>query len=255
MDLNGVVASVWETHFDAVVLDGSIRKGKPAPDHSSTLTVFNKSGNKQEIFRYNANGNLDYKWVFRYNPEGIVNKKFRYANNGKILNKLVLSYDKKGRKIGETWYHPDGSLDAKWTFRYDTNGNKIRETWYQHDGKIGYWNAYQYDSQGNKIEEIWYKSHDSLAYKETFRYDNQKHLVEAYKWYLPYSSNFVKITYQYGLGNNVVKVTRYLPNGGVDFKETYQYVFDKQGNWVQKIKFVNDVPKIITVRKIKYFGF
>ncbi len=108
-----------------------------------------------------------------------------------------------------------------------------------------------YDEKGNRIESINYNSDGSLLSKETFKYDEKGNRIESIKYNSDLSLNS-KATYKYDKKGNVIE-SNYRDSTSYESKETFKYEFDKQGNWVQKICFVNGIPNSILEREYEYY--
>jgi hypothetical protein len=83
-----------------------------------------------------------------------------------------------------------------------------------------------YDSNGHIIEHIIYNSDRSLNHKYISLYDDKGYEIED---------------------------SNYKSDGSLDCKTTYKYDYDKNNNWIRKIKFVNGKAKYITERVIEYY--
>ena len=42
-------------------------------------------------------------------------------------------------------------------------------------------------------------------------------------------------------------------DGILSSKETYKYEFDEKGNWIKRINFINQIPKLIDEREYEYY--
>src|SRR5690554_8223792 len=148
---------------------------------------------------------------------------------GKVLSYSEFSYKaverfgniEKGKR--ELNYYWDRDLQRK----YDEKRNNIEENWYKSDGSLDRKWTYKYDEKGNKIESNRYYSDVSLDRKGTYKYDEK--------------------------GNNI-ESNRYYSDGSLDSKWTYKYEFDKQGNWIKRIDFKDEIPEFILEREYEYYN-
>ena len=122
--------------------------------------------------------------------------------------------------------HFDGSLDRKTFFKYDENGNNTEQNVYNSDGSFYYKVTKKYDENGNRFEWNRYNSDGSLNIKYTFKYDEN---------------------------GNAFEMNIYNSDGNLDTKSTYKYEFDKQGNWIKKIEFLDGIPEYILERQYEYY--
>ena len=148
---------------------------------------------------------------------------------GKVLSYSEFSYkavdrfgniEKGKRERNDSW---DRDLQRK----YDEKGNNIENNWYNSDGSLDSKWTYKYDEKGNNIEENRYNSDGSLYSKWTYKYDEK--------------------------GNNI-ESNRYKSDGSLDSKWTYKYEFDKQGNWIKRIDFKDEIPEFILEREYEYYN-
>jgi hypothetical protein len=51
----------------------------------------------------------------------------------------------------------------------------------------------------------------------------------------------------------MIEKNKYDSDGSLDWKETYQYEYDKAGNWTKRIEFWNEIPARIYERKYEYY--
>ena len=54
-------------------------------------------------------------------------------------------------------------------------------------------------------------------------------------------------------GNNI-EVNWYNSDGSLASKWTYKYEFDKQGNWIKRIDFKDEIPEFILEREYEYYN-
>ena len=123
-----------------------------------------------------------------------------------------------------TTYVSNSTLNSHKTYKYDEKGRVIDEKTNASDGTLNSSKTYKYDQMGNMIEENYTEA--NLNYKVTYQYDqkgnqNEKNLYHKYDF--------------------------------LNYKQTYQIVYDKQGNWTKKIIFENKIPKLILEREYEYY--
>lgn len=208
-----------------------------------------------------------------------------YTYKGWSIQKWKLEWDEKERVIEESVLDTDGNLKLKRTFKYDNNGNKIEQetqTPYSHDPKrfMHTKYVYKYDNNNNKIG--WYEEDNivsSLSPVEMYKYDNNGNILEEKSFSDGVLSVIIK--YEYDNNENLIEVKtnsldrdystkatiRYDEKGneieqvqtGIIDKEpikrenTYEYEFDKIGNWIKKIEYNDGVAEMIVKREIEYY--
>ena len=190
-------------------------------------------------------------------------------------------YAENGNKIEENWYKLDGSLDKKKTYKYAENGNRTEENSYEADGSLSskYGDAptktYKYDEKGNKIETNIYRSDGSFRNRDKYKYDEKGYKIERYysnsdgRVVLVSTSKYDKKgnkiecngcgweaedeTYKYDEKGNIIEYKGIFDNGFLLFKKSYEYEFDKRGNWIKQIEFLDGIPTYILERQYEYY--
>ena len=85
--------------------------------------------------------------------------------------------------------------------------------------------SYTYDSIGNKIENSRYSTEGNLDKKINYIYDVNKNLIEEIQ----------------------------IAGDGSKQNYYYTYLFDKKGNWIQKISFKGKIADSFVSREIGYY--
>jgi hypothetical protein len=93
--------------------------------------------------------------------------------------------------------------------------------------------TFNFDEKGNLIEEKMYSNEDTPNSRVIFKYDEKGNVVEE-----------KKTCYISGCYDLIID--------GNDFI-TYQYEFDKKGNWIKRIEFRHQTPFRIVEREIVYY--
>lgn len=188
----------------------------------SLLSCSNKK-NKTDWEKHNLKGKVLSYSQFGYSAKeriGNIEKGKRY---GLAISK---KYDEKGNVIEGCMYHSDGSLKIKDIYKYDEKGNMIERYRYNSDGNLNHKSIYKYDEKGNEVEWCLYNSDGSLE---------------------------VKYTHKYNEKGNKIEDCEYNSDSSLKVKYTYKYEFDKQGNWIKKISFKNNIPSSIWERRYEYY--
>ncbi len=250
-NLNGKVKSFKVVSYEAIEQFGEIKK--------STRKAYYVPGyydliDEQEVF--NMKGNIiessftDLKWTLKYDNKGNNIESNMYNSDGKLLNKSKYKYDDKGNNIESNSYNPNGKLDGRTTHNYDKKGKLIESNSYYPIGILSSKTLYQYDDKENLIEEKLYDTISVCVNKNVFQYDDNGNQIELNN-YMPEGALFNRKISKYDDKRNVIEINSYFPHDTVH--NTYKYEFDKNGNWIFKIIFINEIPKYIQERKIEYF--
>ncbi len=214
---------------------------RPRPRH---VYRYNTKGDQIEYKSYNRDGSLDTKCVYKYNDKGQKTKETYYNAKGAINKQVLYKYDDAGKLIKYKALKGDSSFDEMFVYTYNNQGYKIKQVHYNQEGKADKTWTYIHDALGNEIEERLCKEDGDLVLRTTYKYNVAgTKLLES----CAYDSR----------GNLLEKFIRrkkdskYVHQNGDVSKEVYKY--DLRGNWVRKIEYTNNVPQIVTSRKIKYF--
>ena len=62
-----------------------------------------------------------------------------------------------------------------------------------------------------------------------------------------------KFTYKYDEFNNLLEYNYQSFDENKSEKTSYNYEYDKYNNWTKRTRFINDIPKLITLREIAYY--
>jgi len=123
-----------------------------------------------EVLRFDAKGKLaedvdlerplieqeSYRYVYTYNPRGLLVEKAGYREDSSSDGKNVYSYSPEGRKIEELIYSGDGRVQGRYEF--DEHENFTSVEWYREDGSVRQKDnhRYEYVTKGNTLEQIYY---------------------------------------------------------------------------------------------------
>ncbi len=224
-----------------------------------TTYKYNTKGDKIEQNEYDSNGNLEYKTIYKYDINGNRIKKNTYRSDKSLKDETTYKYDNDGNKIEEYEHIPkyiddegyqlynelEHSSYRKITYEYDTNGRikgRTREDEYDND-----WLYYKYDTNGNIREE------GSGVDWRTYKYDDNNNNIESI-WY--YSGGVMsKDSYKYDDNHNVIENIEYDDEDEqiINKEYSYEYEYDKKGNWTKQIVYEDHFPKKVIERTIEYF--
>jgi len=189
-----------------------------------------------------------------FNKKGRKTEEYKYKNDGSLWYRLTYIYDKNGNNIKENRYDEEGDLRRVIELKYGKNGNKTKEYRYKPDGNPSqvYKGVFKYDKNGNNTEECWYFASDSLFIKLYYLYDKEDRNIEK-EWYNYEGGLITKKSYEYDDKGCITTETGYNPKGEIEYVATYNYDFDKNGNWIRKLMFVDNIPKFVIERDIVYY--
>ncbi|MGE0021491.1 MAG: hypothetical protein AB7S72_17590 [Draconibacterium sp.] len=277
-NLKGRVKSITESRYNAIEKFGEVEKDSLI---DTTVFVYDEKGNSNftDRDRYKSN-DPNCKFDERGNP-------IEYTTTGKYINnwKYKLKWDDKNRVIEHCVFDNYGNLNLKRTFKFDDKGNKIEEGWQsashsdptkftyrKHinkyddennliskfiedniDGSLSPEETYKYDAKGNMVEEKHFSDGSIFSIKKC-TYDNVGKLIETNEKTLDNSFN-VRTIYKYDEKGNDIDVlyTGIFDNEPITRNYSNEYEYDKTGNWVKKVAFLNGKAEEIIEREIDYY--
>ena len=235
-NLQGKVMSYSEFSYEAKERFGNIEKGE-----------------RILIRWYRDLGHLPLCNQGKYAENGNRTEENWYKLDGSLDKKKTYEYGEKGNRIEENMYNSDGSLDSKKTYEYDEKGNRIEENWYKLDGSLSHKRKYNYDEKGYKIELYVYRSDGRAELVETYKYDKKGNKIECIGCGWDMTATGYNETHKYDEKGNIIEYKGILDNGFLHFKQSYEYEFDKQGNWIKQIEFLDGIPTYILERQYGYY--
>lgn len=233
--LKGKVKSVRETPYRAIEEEGKIEKGEIMKSKSSRVA--------REIEDMYANIHVEYTL------QGGRMTMESYKENNSLENKFTYHYDEKRNKTEVKIYEENNSLDAKLVYYYDDKGNKTEIEVYRENGRLEGKVIYTYDDKGDMIGMDFYED-NLIIYRFTYRNDDKGNVIEG-EFYVGDIES--KYTCHYDDKGSMIEQNWYNSDGSLDSSHTYQYQYDDQNNWIEKITYVNDKPIEITTRDIEYY--
>ena len=251
--LNGDVKSLTNTHYTAIEKFGEISKGERKREFDSYSDFeyeFNKEGNLSELLGYKPDGTLSYKTKYIYNEEGVLIESKLYGKNWNT--KSSYKFDVNGNKTERQNYKLDGGNGIKYIYNYDNKGNRTEDSVYEIDGSIRKKETFKYDEKGNVIEKIRYKTDLSVEYRYVYIYDENNNNVKTSKYKLDGSLDWSSENEYDKYGNEIKDITKDI-EGKVLWQYTFRYEYDKDNNWISRVRRRNGSARYMVVREIEYF--
>ena len=102
------------------------------------------------------------------------------------------------------------------------------------------------------IEEIYYNASGEIEEKINSKFDKTGNLIKKIR--LDRNGiEMANVKFQYDGGGNAIKETHYYPNGDIEYEISSRFELDKNGNWIKKTDFVNELIDSIVERKFEYY--
>lgn len=263
LNLKGKVESLKEIPYEAIERFGIIEKGKISRNHSQFehyKILFNNKGNVKIRYTYDSEGKTIEKYTSIYDDNDwlIESQKHtnRYTTFGNLDYKWIYKYDEKGNQIESSKFNYDGQLDMMEKHKNDSNGNAFQTDNYNSDGRLVLQWQSEYDEKGNMVLRKGYDSEGRLFWTLTSKYNRRGNLVEMTSVLLDArlkGSLDKKETFKYDEFGNKIEHNTYSIDGRLISKESYIYDFDEIGNWIRQIIYKDNTPICVVERTIKYF--
>ncbi len=273
LNLKGLVKSLREIPHNALIVNGQINKSEilyplsrlfysvlhiPAEmgDEYGELDGINDKIMVQNSYiTFNEMGNVIEHEIYQSENSILINCSYKYDSNNKLIESIFNTTDKGGWTF--KWFYTNDSIGNFNELKSDLEPDKYFKLYFK------------YDNKGNKIEKkgVLQNANDNYNYVWIFEYDNKAHIIVAknsigLKYTYKYNENGLMIeediTY-FDLQWEIKSTFKYNEIGDlisiVNEKENImiKYEYDKNGNWINKITFMNDKPQYFVEREIVYY--
>lgn len=244
---------------------------------SGEYYLFNESGFITIKKRYGAAGAPIDQFQFEYNDNNSIVAQSISDKEGKLIGKITSEYNELFKKIYQSVYNFDGSLKSRSAYSYtnqvqlkevvtyDSSGEKVELQFFDYHKRKGTrvetifnpkpkikTSTKKFDKHGNLASSTFYDVMEDITKNLLFEYDDNNNLVESQYFDKGVLTTKRNLAYN-NLGFLVEEKVAY-PLIEKIHTITYAYNFDENGNWIQKIKYVNSVPVNIKERSIAYFN-
>jgi len=200
---------------------------------------------------YDKNGFLTDSTTRKYDTKNNLRESSHYSGTGKLMGKDIVKYI-SGREVERKVYKYQGELENIIRTKYENRGRRVIEYNYRVYDGVTFKSVSEFDSKGNEIEHHTFRSDTvTLSSSDYCKYNKSGKLVE-------YKSDRIGDEYvsQHEYNNRGLVIndkTCFGPNDKNPSVQKYEYKFDENGNWIEKIEYKNNIPKYIYERIIKYY--
>ncbi|GJM51020.1 sugar-binding protein [Capnocytophaga catalasegens] len=256
LNLKGNVKTFKLTPYKAVDYFGKIIKGNKQDFwNGDVVIVFDQEGFKTETNRYNKIGQLSQKVIYKYDEQGKRTTRDVYNSFGKVQVKFLYVYDDKGNKVAYNSYSPTGELNDTYSYVNDEKGRILEELWTKSDKSFGSKYTYKYDPKTNHLIETcqYTKSETEIDNCTRYKYNNKTGLITEIEIYNSENVLIRKTVISYDEKGNEKSLKNFNKDGDFIDEKEYSYVYDNNGNWIERTEYVNQFPKSIIEREITYY--
>jgi len=261
-NLKGKVKSVKSEYYYATEKFGeAVKVGKVKPKILYGHAFYNSYQEKYEIF--DRNGFLSEK--YSYDTLGKIKSRMivKRTDHPKVYENFTYSYDEGVESlstVGTSVYDALNNTqietsiifgDTIWVdiYKFD-KGRKIEHNNYSKDGSRNWKSTYEYKNSGRLIVENSHDEFEDIRIKTSLDKSGNPILIESSDFFGEFKT---KKKYEYNEYGDVISFKSYNKNGHVESHDTFSYVYDNVGNWIQKTENNDGKPVYITERKIEYY--
>lgn len=163
----------------------------------------------------------------------------------KVYEEIEEEFNKGGELISKTFSSPLSSVE-KSEYVYDANGNTEIIT-KNDDGSLKEKRINKLNDKKQIIEQFFYDSDGAEKCVFKFTYDSNGNL-KTRKTYVDGKYKFTT-NYEYDEKGNLLKEWQ----GSRNEAETYKYLFDKKGNWIEAELYSSGEKRKVYKRNIEYW--
>lgn len=236
LNLKGKVKYLHTVKYSvAAKKSGKIKKeGVLDGGNAMSLMIYTPDGLLSEWYLGRLGQLKDSSWIaskglmkYIYDKESLQLKSYTHELNNTIQLIVSYSYDESGRRIGEVYDDLDNDKrDVQCVFLYNDTLRLTVCNCYLSDGAFASKTTHRFDEKGNQIEYSLFMGGCCVDHRILIKYDDQNTLIEE----------------------KVFKDETQL-----SYTMTYEYQYDQNGNWVQRLEYINGKLKYLTERKFEYY--
>ncbi|WP_428741142.1 RHS repeat domain-containing protein [Tenacibaculum sp.] len=218
---------------------------------SYVIMAFDKNEKEIENGRYEKDGSLFEKTIYLRNEKGNIIKAMKKNSLNEIKNYSTYEYDSDNNMIEVKTYDSQNNLTNIESNKYDSNGNNIETLLKSTENGKGWKYVDKYNLENKKIEEFTYRPDGSLSERRTYSYDKDGN--ENIQFMFKPNGSYKKFVSEYDKMNNLILQNWYNEKDEQTHQTSFEYVYDKNGNWITKKRSSNGVLNMVLERQIEYY--
>jgi flagellar hook protein FlgE len=215
------------------------------------LTSYNVNGNVESIKNLDTPSPMswyrseDHHYDESGNKTYIVRKQQEYYIN--LMDSVAMQYDNLGRIVVREEFDRDRKLIGKNVYEYESrNSLPTIERLFDSDNKLKYNKKKTYNKNGDQIIEEVYLN-DRILTRNDIQYEYYPNGLMS-KMFL--GSTY--LTYEYDANGNLIEEATNRLRSEIRSVNIYEYNYDKNGNWVNKISIKDEIVMYKVIRELKY---
>lgn len=119
--------------------------------YKSEQTIYDNNGNEIEWIKYNKDGSIKRKRIFKYDKKNNLIEEQEYEGT-QLVKKIVYTYNNFDEKTSVITYDNNNQILKKEIYTYNNKGLKAEKKVYDKNDKLIATHTYQYYSGKNKSE-------------------------------------------------------------------------------------------------------
>lgn len=274
--VSGHVKSIQSLTYKAFKHGDSILRDQLISSYNNSLNIYDENGFLSLVLSYDDSMKVDSKSTFNWNGDSTV-LKITVSNIDGTNNVIESLFNKKGIELETNFYDNSNELFMSFQYNFDKMNNNTETIYWDITRGINR-DTSIFDGHNNKIESYSIKANGGRSNRKVFQYNVMNQLIQeatfnengslesTSQYQYDSSGNKIKeiildekfepleaYTYTYNYQSDLTEIKNLNPSGKILSYTTFEYIFDKQGNWIKKIEAYQNQPKYITDRKIEYY--
>jgi hypothetical protein len=253
---------LWEYQYSdsGNLLEGRYESHLQQPAEIYGL-IYDSYNRLTEISHKLSNGDAVSRRRYSYSAGGILAREVAewFDREGAMEYTWTYQYDPKGNLLEKAYRHEQRPFSARWTYRYDTRDRVVEERFWDTTERPFTALYKLYDSKGAQISEERSGRGADQSYRKSYEYDAAGRMIESVQTTLE-GEQISREAYRYNTEGDLVESARYNADDSLATSTRYTYVYDENGNWVQKHTYSTnnaqeryDTPTQLQRRTITYY--
>ena len=205
---------------------GRLEEIRDSSSTTTTVTLFDREGNKIEEIRRERGGRIMESWKRIKSEVGEVVEYKSYGSDKRTLQHETIGFGRAGQ-ITEKRFDTNWSDPKRWEYEYDQAGNLIKGKYYERPFVTPEVWSSSYDDAGNLIEVLHTYGERDLRSKRSYFYGEGSKLTrQVVRWYSDNGILDHTFAYTYDPRGNVLEETyRHL---NIPFKTKWSYAYSQK---------------------------
>lgn len=251
LGLKGKVKSIRYSSYNAELKFGKIKKGlRSSSKEDNKYYYFNEKKVKIEEGESDFYGVIQRKRLYKYNDKERLIQSSDFNSKDEFIGKTIYTRDNKGNLIEASKFNSKDKFMGKTLYIRDEKGDAVETNIYDSAGILNSNFQFEYDKKGRILESMHYGPKGNLEEEKYIKYDKKGRIIEE-KLKIG-TTIFVKDLRYEDKENNDVTLIIKSKDFSIMSKTKYIYIYDKNGNWIEKTSIEDGKPKMIKERKIEY---